>query len=122
MRKQNVSNQLNTMVAKTVSVTEAKSKLSELFDWAVKNKDEIIVENRGNPKAVIVSYEYYEELLALGEKSRRQEAMQKLCDIAQAVNQSKTTISKKESEEIADKISREAIRNLSKKGKVHFSQ
>ena len=57
-------------MARMISATEAKAKLSALMDWAVKNKDEVIVQSRGAPKVAIISYDAYEQFkeLTRGEK------------------------------------------------------
>jgi len=44
----------------TISVSEAKNKLSALLKWAVENQDEVVIESRGRPKAVILPYAEYE--------------------------------------------------------------
>lgn len=61
---------------KTVSVTEARNQLSALLDWAVNNNDAVVIESRGKPKAVIVSYGEYQELLVFREQTRKNEALQ----------------------------------------------
>lgn len=61
---------------KTVSVTEARSQLSALLDWTVNNNDVVIIESRGKPKAVILSYAEYQEFLAYREQAQSKEAFQ----------------------------------------------
>lgn len=61
---------------KTVSVSEAKNRLSGLLDWVVNNNDEVIIESRGKPKVFILSYAEYQEFLAFREQARRKEALQ----------------------------------------------
>lgn len=60
----------------TVTVSEAKDKFSSLLHWTVDNSDVVIIESRGKPKAVIVSYAEYQEFLALREQARRKETLQ----------------------------------------------
>lgn len=60
----------------TVTVSEAKDKFSSLLHWTVDNSDVVIIESRGKPKAVVVSYAEYQEFLALREQARRKEALQ----------------------------------------------
>ncbi|MEZ4517611.1 MAG: type II toxin-antitoxin system Phd/YefM family antitoxin [Chloroflexota bacterium] len=50
---------------KTISVSEAKNRLSAILEWAVEHEDEVVVESRGEPKAVIMAYGEYEALLDL---------------------------------------------------------
>ena len=72
---------------KTISVSEAKNKLSAMLKWAVENQEEVVVESRGRPKAVILSYAEYKYFLSLREKEQRQAAIKRLQGLA-AANQS----------------------------------
>ena len=79
---------------KTISVSEAKNKLSAMLKWAVKNQDEVVVESRGRPKAVILPYAEYVMFQSLREKERRQAALQRLQELAaanQVLNQDLTS-------------------------------
>jgi prevent-host-death family protein len=38
-----------------VSATEAKNRLASIITWVQDNQDEVIVENHGEPKAVIMA-------------------------------------------------------------------
>lgn len=105
---------------KTVSVSEAKNKLSAMLQWAVENGDEVVVESRGEPKAVILPYEDYEELLALREKARRREALRQLEALAAQVQERNADLSAEEAERLADEISRETIERMVEEGKVRF--
>ena len=67
---------------KTISVSEAKNKLSAMLKWAVENQDEVIVESRGRPKAVILPYTEYEMFQQLREREQRQTALQRLQKLA----------------------------------------
>ena len=61
---------------KTVSVSEAKNQLSAVMEWAVENREGVIIESRGRPKVAILSYAEYQEFLVLREQARRKEAFQ----------------------------------------------
>ncbi len=107
---------------KTISVSEAKNKLSAMLKWAVENQDEVVVESRGRPKAVILPYAEYEMFQSLREKERRQAALQRLQELAtanQALNQDLTP---EEAEEIADEVTRETIERMAAGDKVTFTQ
>ena len=54
-------------MAKVVSTTEAKNKLTSLVAWAAEHQDVVIVESHGRPRAVILSFAEYEKLKALVE-------------------------------------------------------
>ena len=56
-------------MAKVVSTTEAKNKLTSLMAWAGEHQDAIIVKFHGKPRAVILSFVEYEKLKALADSS-----------------------------------------------------
>ncbi len=109
-------------MARTISATEAKAKLSSVIDWAVQNKDEVIVESRGNPKAVIMSYDAYTEFMALREQERRQAALAKLEQLAATVQARNKDLSQEDAEALADRFTREVISDMAKSGEVAYKQ
>jgi prevent-host-death family protein len=105
---------------KTISVSEAKNKLSAMLQWAVEHGDEVVVESRGEPKAVILPYGEYEELLALREAARRREALRQLEALAAQVQERNADLSVQEAEQLADEISRATIERMAREGKIRF--
>jgi prevent-host-death family protein len=106
----------------TISVSEAKNKLSVMLDWAVKNQDEVIIASRGQPKAVILPYDEYEELTALRVKARRQKALQRLQELAATVQAQNKDMTLEQAEELATVISNDTIERMTKEGKVSFAK
>ena len=107
---------------KTVSVSEAKNKLSAMLRWAVENQDEVVVESHGQPRAVIVPYAEYEMFKQLREREQRKailERLQKLAEANQALNQD---LSAEEAEDLAEEVTRETIDRMETEGKVSFTQ
>jgi prevent-host-death family protein len=105
---------------KTVSVSEAKNKLSAMLQWAVEHGDEVVVESRGEPKAVIVPYEDYQELMALKKKARRREALQQLEELATQLQAGNADLTPEEVEKLAEEVSQETIQRMVEEGKVNF--
>jgi prevent-host-death family protein len=70
---------------KTISVSEAKNKLSAMMDWAIQNQDGVVVESRGRPKAVILPYAEYEAYLSMRENEQRRAALQHMEELAAIV-------------------------------------
>jgi prevent-host-death family protein len=70
---------------KTVSVTEAQSKLSSLVQWANQAQDGVVVERRGRPAAAIISYADFEELLRLRKLEQKRQALKALRELRQRV-------------------------------------
>lgn len=106
---------------KTISASEAKNKLGSTIGWVVENRDEVIIENHGEPTAVLMAFAEYQQMQKLKEEERRKQAFQRLQslrDKVRARNQDITT--EEQAMEIADEITREAIKNLMDKGKIRF--
>jgi prevent-host-death family protein len=107
-------------VPRTVSATEAKDKLGGIMAWARKNRDDIIIESRGQPNAVIVSIEEYQRILTWRERARREEALARLERLRQRIGDRNQDLSDQEAGAIADEISREAVDSLIRKGKISY--
>jgi prevent-host-death family protein len=107
---------------KTISVSEAKNKLSAMLKWAVENQDEVVVESRGRPKAVILPYSEYEMFQSLREKERRQAALQRLQELAAANQVLNQDLTSEEAEELAEEVTRETIERMATEEKISFQQ
>lgn len=109
-------------MAKTISATEAKAKLSSVMDWAAKNRDEVIVESHGRPKAVIISIEAYEQLEEHREQARRQAALAELQQLAATIQARNQDLTGEEADELADRFTREIIEEMIDEGKKSYQR
>ena len=107
---------------KTVSVSEAREQFSSFIKWAEQNQDDVVIQNRGKSRAVIIPYVDYRLLQSAREQQRKQEAIEELKQIAQEVRSRNQKISPNEADCIADEVTREAIDNLVIQGKVDFEE
>ena len=107
-------------MVRTVTTTEAKAKLSELLGWVREHRDAIIVENRGEPSAVILSYGEFETFQQLKEQQRRQEAVTTLRRLRDQVRARNQDLTDEMAEEIAERAARDVIDGLIEQGKVRF--
>ena len=107
---------------KTVSVSEAKNNLSAMLKWAVENQDEVVVESRGRPKAVIMPYAEYEIVQSLREKERRHAALQRMQELAAANQELNQDLTPEEAENLADEVTRKAVERLAAEDKVSFTE
>lgn len=105
---------------KTVTVSEAKNRLSSMLQWAVDNRDVVVVESHGEPKAVILPYGEYEEFVTFRELARRREAFRQLEELADRIHARNADLTPEEVEQLADEISRETIQRMIDQGKVTF--
>ena len=110
------------LMSRTISATEAKAKLSALINWAIKNRDEVIVESHGNPKAVIISYAAYEQFKEFQEQERRKELLAQLETLAAEVQKRNRDLSEEEAEQLADRFTRETIEEMVDEGKINYQQ
>lgn len=106
---------------RTVSATEAKNRLGAIVEYAVKNPDGVIIESRGKPRAVILSFEEYQKVKKAQEQMRRQEALAKLRALAEEVRKRNQDLSAEQADELADQIVREAIVNMIRQGKIRYA-
>lgn len=63
---------------KTVSSTEAQNNFGAILQWTDENRDEVIVERRGMPKAVIIPYAEYQEISRLRQEEEKRQALAKI--------------------------------------------
>lgn len=109
-------------MSKTVSTREAQNKLSALIGWVNEYDDEVIVENRGAPSAVIISYAEYEKLQILREQERRRELLAKMRQLQARVSARNADLDEAEVAKLADEVTGEAIAGLVERGSVRFEQ
>ena len=97
---------------KTVSATEAKNRLGGLLGDVAEGNADVIIENFGRVRAVIVSAESYQELVAARERKRREEAMDALWKLREEVRAQNQDLDNDAAEAIAEEISQEAVARI----------
>lgn len=107
---------------KTVSISKAREQFSAFVKLAKQGKEDVVIQNRGRPEAVIISFSDYEMLQQARENERRKAAIQALQRIADEVGRRNKDMSEEEAGKTADEITREAINSLVKKGTVRFQE
>ena len=103
-----------------VSTSEAKAKLSSFLQQVVGNREEVIIENRGTPQAVLISYGAYEEYSSWREQNRRQQALAELQELADSIQRKNQDLTEAESEELADRFSRDVIEEMMADGTMNY--
>lgn len=109
-------------MSKTISADEAKNYLD---DWiALVNDDdtEIIIERHGKPKAVIMSFESFEEVKGLREKQRRAEAVRDLRALQEEISSHNRDLTEEQIDEIANRFSHDIIDDMVADGKITFER
>ena len=97
---------------KTVSATEAKNRLGALLGELKNGTDAIVIEHHGRPRAVIVSAEEWTLLNDARTRLRRQEAWERIRQLAEEVGARNADLTVEEAEALADEIGNEAKRRL----------
>lgn len=93
---------------KSVSTTEAKKQFSALINWIEQSQDEVIVERRGRPRAVIISMAEYEVWTEFKKRrAQREETIRRLRDIQSNISARNSDLSEDEADELAIRFSRE---------------
>lgn len=105
---------------KTVSISEAREQFSSVINWAEKNNDDVIIENRGRAKAVLIPFADYELLQEAREKQRKAAAIAELKQIAAEVRSRVKNINADKAEALADEVTREAISSITENGDINF--
>ena len=103
-----------------VSTSEAKAKLSSFVQQVVGNREEVIIENRGAPQAVLISYDAYEQYSQWRDQNRRQRALEELQKLADSIQSRDQDLSETETDELADRLSRDVIDEMIADGKVKY--
>src|SRR5437016_2904344 len=108
---------------KTISTTQAKAKLSEMIGLVTNQGSDVIIESHGEPKAVLISIETYEQTEHIREQQRRAQALERLRAVREQIRARNPDITTDEqAEEIAEQFSQEFIQNLKEKRGVTFER
>ena len=105
---------------RTVSASEAKTRFGEIMAWARENQDDVIVESRGRPNVVVISFEEYQRVVDLREKARREEILNRLERLSERVRARNQDLSEKEALALGDRFTREVIDEMIQEGKIKY--
>lgn len=105
---------------RTVSASEAKTRFGEMATWIQENRDDIIVESRGKPNVVIVSFEEYQKILDLRERARREELLSELESLRSEVSARNQDLSEDEALALGELWARETIAEMIREGKIKY--
>lgn len=107
---------------RAVSANEAKNRLGSLLRSVSMEGEEVIVESHGKPKAVLISFDAYEEVLALREEKRRSDALAELRALRDEVRARNASMGEDEAGALADRVSREMADDLAASKAVTFER
>ena len=107
---------------RSVSASEAKNKLGSIIGWVLDTQDEVIIENHGQPRVVIMSFAAYEKVQVLKEQARRQAALARLRAVRERVRNRNPDLTEAQALELADRFTREVIDEMATAGKITFER
>jgi prevent-host-death family protein len=107
---------------KTVSATEAKSRFGSLLAEVSDGTDAILIENHGNPRAVLVSAQEWITLNDARERVRRLEAWESLRQLAAEVSARNADLTQEEADALADEIAEEAMARVVAKARQRWEE
>lgn len=104
----------------TVTASEAKNRLGSLLEYVQCNQDDVIVESHGRPKAAIIPYPEYENLIVQREQIRRLEALSRLDQLRQQVQARNQDLTEDQASALADRFTREAVKELVEEDRIRY--
>ena len=107
-------------MAKRVTATEAKNRLGALMEYINDNNDDVIVESRGEPRAVIITFPEYQQLEACREKARREELWKQMEALRKRVGEQLQDLSSDDVQRIAEEVADDAIARGMKSERIRF--
>lgn len=90
---------------KSVSATEAKNRLGALINEVASTASDVVIENHGRPRAVLISFEDYRVLLEAREQQRRRDALDALRTLRGAVLEQNRELSVEAANQLVEEIS-----------------
>ncbi len=105
---------------KTVTATEAKTNFGAMMDWTVTEKDQIIVQSHGQPKAAMINYDDYTRLVELKEKERRQQALKDLEALRERVRAKNQDLTDEQAMALAARFTRDVVVDMIAEGKIKY--
>jgi len=110
--------------SKTIPASQVKNNFGSIVSQVSRGKyPEVIVENRGEPVAAIVSIDDLKVLKETRERARQKEALARLRQVRARVQaRVKGKLTEQEADDIANRFSRELVEDLEKEGKIKFER
>ena len=105
-------------MAKTVTATEAKNKLGQILDMAIRDQP-VIISNYGRPSSVVISYDEYEEYKSY-RKDKNKTLWEKLEKLRKKAVAKNTDLTEEEANKIAMRARDEILDSIVKRKKDKF--
>lgn len=95
-------------MTRTISASDAQAQLGAMLKWVEESSDEVIIERRGKPTGVLLSYGEYEEFEKLRKEEAGRQALLALRALRQEMQANNSDLSAEEAYRLAG-FSEEAI-------------
>jgi prevent-host-death family protein len=97
------------IMPRTVTSTEAQNRFASMMQWAKEHREGVVVEVRGQPQAVILSYDDYTEYIRLRKLETQRHFLDTLDEMRAAIQKQGPPLSPEEAYRLAG-FSEEVIR------------
>ena len=104
-----------------ISATELTAQLDSVLR-RVEAGDEVIVEGDGQPRAVLISFAAFQDVLAMRERQRKLDVLDRLNDLRERVSARNGDLSFEQAEEIAEEITQAALQRMVERGEIQFER
>ena len=105
----------------TVRAESTGDRLDEFLDRLAAG-DEVVLERDGQPRAVLIAADSYEELQRLRADARRRAAGEQLAALRDRIQARNPDLTSEEAEEISSRATREALDSLADQGALVFAR
>jgi prevent-host-death family protein len=99
-------------MTKTVSATEAKNTFGAILKHLETTDEDVVIESRGVPTAVVVSIERFREIEELEERAKRQRALEEFRKLRAEIARQNEDMSTAEAQDFAEQLSDEIMENV----------
>jgi len=103
-------------MTKTISASDAQARLGSMLKWVEENRDGVIIERRGKPAGVLISYDEYERVEKLRKQEAGRQALMALRALRKEVQANNADLSTEEAYRLAG-FSEEAVQSTLEKDK-----
>ena len=105
-------------MTKTVSATEAKNTFGAILKHLETTNEDVIIENRGVPTAVVVSIDRFREIEEIEERAKRQRTLEEFRKLRAEIARQNEDMSPEEAQEFAKQLSNEIMDNVIAKHQI----
>lgn len=105
---------------RTVTTTEVRRQLGTVLQ-AVRDGDSVVIEQRGEPRATVISMDEFAEYQDLRRREQKREALAHLKALQKRVSARNTDLTEEQAMELATRFVREVVEEMYDEGKIRYA-